>query len=231
MSRLTVLGLVLAIVASCAAPTPRDVGSGNGAHIVPTAKPLQCVPYARSVSDISIRGDAWTWWQASAGQYSRSSVPAVGSILVLKRTKNLTRGHVAVVKRLLGRREILVDHANWLNKGQIHKNALVRDVSSRNDWSAVRVWYTPGNTLGKSTYVAYGFIHSTPDSTLKMSEPLMNGPKVRDLQRVLAGQGFDVSVDGYFGADTLNAVRAYQARQGLAADGIAGPATLARLGL
>lgn len=231
MSRVVLVGFLAAVLVSCAAPSSRDAGPSTGAHIVPTAKPLQCVPYARSASNISIRGDAWTWWQSAAGRYSRNNLPAAGSVLVLKRTKNLRRGHVAVVTRVLGRREILVDHANWLNKGQIHKNALVRDVSSRNDWSAVRVWYTPGNVLGKSTYAAYGFIHSTPDPTLKMSEPLMNGPKVRNLQRVLMGQGFDVTADGFFGLETHDAVRAYQANQGLAADGIAGPTTLARLGL
>ena len=129
------------------------------ARIVATRAPLECVPYARRVSRVSIRGDAWTWWRSAKGRYRRDSKPAVGSILVLKRTSRLRSGHIAVVSRILNSREILVNHANWLNRGQIHKNTPVRDVSVKNDWSAVRVWYTPGNIYGKRTYRAHGFIH------------------------------------------------------------------------
>ncbi len=132
------------------APAPR---------IIMPAVPLQCVPYARQISKLPLRGDAWTWWQAAAGLYRRQSQPGVGSVLVMKRTKRLRRGHVAVVSGVLGAREILVDHANWLNRGHIHKDLLVKDVSADNDWSLVRVWYAPGNTLGKRTYPVYGFIH------------------------------------------------------------------------
>ncbi|NNE85465.1 MAG: CHAP domain-containing protein [Alphaproteobacteria bacterium] len=129
------------------------------ATIIATAAPLQCVPYARSVTNINIRGDAWTWWQSAEGRYRRDNQPAVGAVMVLKRTNRLQRGHISVVSHILNSREILVEHANWLNRGQIHQNAMVRDVSANNDWSAVRVWYTPGRTLGKRTYPAHGFIH------------------------------------------------------------------------
>lgn len=129
------------------------------ARIIAPPVPLECVPYAREVSKVAIKGDAWVWWRAAKGRYRRDRTPGVGSVLVLKRSARLRRGHIAVVSRVLNRREILVDHANWLNRGQIHKNARVRDVSAGNDWSTVRIWYTPGNTLGKRTYPAHGFIH------------------------------------------------------------------------
>ncbi len=130
------------------------------ARIVAPSASLQCVAYARRVSGIAIRGDAWTWWRTAEGRYRKESKPAVGSILALKRTSRLRLGHVAVVTKILNDREIVVEHANWLNRGNIHKSTPVRDVSKANDWSAVRVWYTPGNRYGARTYRAHGFIHA-----------------------------------------------------------------------
>lgn len=120
---------------------------------------LQCVPYARAQSGIPIHGDAWTWWHKARGRYERSDRPTVGSILVVSRTSKNRYGHLAVVTRIVNDREIIVNHANWLNKGRIHLDTPVRDVSPGNDWSAVRFWYTPANVLGKSTYPVSGFIH------------------------------------------------------------------------
>lgn len=128
------------------------------ARIVTPSRPLECVPYARRISGIAIRGDAWTWWQAADGRYARSARPEPGAVLVLKRTSRLRGGHLAVVTGLLSEREIVVEHANWLNRGRIHKGSLVMDVSKNNDWSVVRIWYTPGRQYGVRSYPAYGFI-------------------------------------------------------------------------
>jgi hypothetical protein len=58
------------------------------------------------------------------------------------------------------------------------------------------------------------------------------GPMVKGLQKSLAKQGAGpVKVDGLFGPDTEIAVKSFQKAHGLAPDGLAGPATLARLGL
>jgi len=55
-----------------------------------------------------------------------------------------------------------------------------------------------------------------------------SGPDVTSLQQKLKDLGFDPNgVDGNFGAGTRDAVIAFQQSQGLQADGIAGPATLA----
>ena len=78
----------------------------------------------------------------------------------LIRTWHLRLGHVAVVTKILNNREIVVEHANWLNRGEIHQSTPERDVSKANDWSAVRVWYTPGNQYVARTYPAHGFIHA-----------------------------------------------------------------------
>ena len=137
-------------------PTPRT--GATRPRIVLASRPLECVSYVRRHVDIGLRGNAWSWWGAAKGRYERGRKPRVGSVLVLKQ-RGRSQGHLAVVTRINGTREIIVDHANWLNRGRIHLGTPVRDVSANNDWSSVRVWYTPGNVLGRSTYPAYGFIY------------------------------------------------------------------------
>ncbi len=144
-----------------ALPFPPSI-SGTPARIVVPATPLQCVPYARQVSGVSIRGDAWTWWRSAKGRYRRGGTPSVGSVLVLKRTRRLRLGHLAVVKVILNDRLIVVDQANWLNRGRLPLNIPVRDVSAGNAWSEVRVWYAPGGNYGTRTYPVQGFIHPEP---------------------------------------------------------------------
>jgi surface antigen len=224
----TFLGLFLAgALAACSTAAPKQPEGRSDS----TATHLECVPYARSISGVSIRGDAWTWWQTAAGRYRRDREPFTGAVMVLKRTERLPYGHVAVVSRVLNHREILVDHANWLNQGKVHRGLLVRDVSSGNDWSLVRVWYSPGNTLGKRSYPAYGFIHPQGDRALRLRQPPMRGPDVRALQEALDKAGLAVAVDGVFGRDTRDALIAYQTKSGLARDGVAGSRTRSSLGL
>ena len=82
-------------------------------------------------------------------------------MLVLARTRRLPQGHLAVVVRQTGPREILVSHANWASgaaRGAVHQNQRVVDVSRRNDWSEVRLWYPPAQALGTSVFAAHGFI-------------------------------------------------------------------------
>jgi surface antigen len=106
---------------------------------------------------VQIRGDAWTWWHQAEGRYPRGRQPREGALLLLDTGHQ--RGHLAYVKAVRGPREIVVDHANWLNRGRIHRNTPVRDVSAAGDWSQVRVWYIPGNQLGASAYDVVGFIY------------------------------------------------------------------------
>lgn len=129
------------------------------AEIVVPRKPLQCVPYARQLSNIQIRGNAWTWWGQAEGRYPRSGRPVVGAVMVLKRKNANSLGHVAYVEEIIDNRTMVVSHANWLNKGRLHNHAPVIDVSEANDWSAVRFWNTEGGHFGGNTYHPYGFVH------------------------------------------------------------------------
>ena len=42
------------------------------------AKQKQCVPHAREVSGIPIRGNAHTWWGQAEGKYVRNDMPQPG---------------------------------------------------------------------------------------------------------------------------------------------------------
>jgi hypothetical protein len=135
----------------------REHSAGAYPRVVRGAAPLQCVPYARDRSGVRIWGDAHTWWDKAAGRFERSSTPEAGAVMVM-RYGGGERGHVAVVRRVLSEREIVVDHANWLNTGEIGLDNPVMDVSEDNDWSRVRVWYAPGGHYGGRVYVVEGFI-------------------------------------------------------------------------
>jgi hypothetical protein len=118
---------------------------------------LSCVLYARAVSGIDIRGDAYTWWDNAAGRYLRGQVPEAGAVLVLAKTDRLQLGHVAVVRQVIDDRDILVDHSNWV-RGRIITAMQVEDVSPGNDWTQLRFFNTDYNTFG-SIYPADGFIY------------------------------------------------------------------------
>ena len=129
------------------------------AKIVVPNNPLQCVPYARKLSNIQIRGNAWTWWDKAEGRYLRGPRPIAGSVLVLKKKNATSLGHIAYVEELIDNRTLLVSHANWLNKGRLHNHMPVIDISEANDWSAVRFWNGDGGHFGGNTYYPYGFIY------------------------------------------------------------------------
>lgn len=116
---------------------------------------LECAIYARQRSGVALMGAARTWWSGAQGRYERSAAPREGAVMVMGGT---SAGHVAVVARIVSAREILIDHANWLGRGEIQTGALVRDVSPANDWTQVTVWHTPTNAMGLRAYPVMGFV-------------------------------------------------------------------------
>ncbi len=140
---------------------------------------LQCVPYARELTGIQIFGDARTWWQQAEGRYERGSTPRVGAVMAFVPYRNMTLGHVAAVSRVIDNRTVLLDHANWSpiggRRGQIERDVRAIDVSPANDWSEVRVWYDPIQSIGTTSWPVHGFIYGTgartPKTSLARSEP------------------------------------------------------------
>ena len=127
---------------------------------------LQCVPYARLVSGVQITGDALTWWKKAEGRYARGFVPKAGAVMAFKPHGAMVLGHVAAVSRVLDSRTVLLRHANWSpingRRGQIEDDVRAVDVSPKNDWSEVRVWFGPLGGLGTTRWPVEGFIYNRP---------------------------------------------------------------------
>lgn len=130
---------------------------------------LQCVPYARDISGIQIYGDAHSWWGQADGRYARGDRPAKGAVMAFKPHGAMQLGHVAAVSKVVDSRTVLLNHANWSTidgtRGHIERDVMAIDVSDDNDWSAVRVWYTPIDGLGTTTYPIHGFIYPVKPGT------------------------------------------------------------------
>jgi surface antigen len=124
---------------------------------------LQCVPFARALSGINLFGDAWTWWEQATGKYAKGDTPKLGAVLVFKAEGHMRHGHVAVVSRVLTDRIIEISHANWSpidgGRGRVEENVTAVDVSPKGDWTEVKVWYDPSQSMGTKTYPTYGFIY------------------------------------------------------------------------
>jgi len=117
----------------------------------------QCVTYARTITDVSIRGNANTWWGQAAGRYERGKTPTAGAVLAFRSIPGMRAGHVAVVKDIVSDRELVIDHANWTRRGGVERHARVIDVSEAGDWSAVKVSF--GNGMGTRINPTFGFIY------------------------------------------------------------------------
>lgn len=123
----------------------------------------QCVPFARMFSGVQIFGDAHTWWNQARDRYRTGARPETGAVLAFEASGRMSRGHVAVVSEVLTDRVIRVTHANWGgSRGKVEENVTVLDVSTRGDWSAVKVWYNPIQAMGSSVYPTRGFIYKAP---------------------------------------------------------------------
>lgn len=133
-------------------------GTPTAAYSPGTPYPgIDCAPFARELSGIALYGEAASWWDQAAGRYRRGTQPMLGAALVFRREDRLPSGHVSVVSRLLGPRQIQVTQANWVH-GALNEDQLVVDVSERNDWTVVRVWWPLVGQLGSHEYATYGFI-------------------------------------------------------------------------
>lgn len=124
---------------------------------------LQCVPYARALSGVEIRGNADTWWGQASGRYERGSKPKVGAIMSFRPHGKMRLGHVAAVRRIVDSRTVIISHANWSTingiRGHVEQNVRAVDVSENNDWSRVKVWYTPNQAMGSTAWPLNGFIY------------------------------------------------------------------------
>ena len=81
------------------------------------------------------------------------------------------------------------------------------------------------------TFVFYNFNFRNDDS-FALSRYGSSGNEVTQIQTKLKRWGYyNGSIDGIYGSKTVAAVKWFQSKNGLTADGIAGPATLAAMGI
>jgi len=84
--------------------------------------------------------------------------------------------------------------------------------------AAVRT-VTRANRSSRSSIVKGAFV------PMELTHPVLRGPRVVQLQKLLRRHDLPIRVDGIYGADTAAAVRWFQRKHGLSADGIVGPTT------
>ena len=162
--RTVVALLLLSFVSACAQnPTEDIIDRERQAIALLEVKQKQaqgqrvwCVPYARNLSGINIRGNAKDWWGRAQNIYERGDEPVVGSVMSFRATRGMSLGHVAVVSDVVTDREVVVNHANW-DRNKVSLKMGVMDVSRNNDWSLVRVESQPGQ-YGRP-YPVNGFIY------------------------------------------------------------------------
>jgi CHAP domain len=155
-----VFGIIVVALTACAS---------TGDAVAGPRVPMECVPFARAVSGVDIRGNAADWWRKAVGRYERARTPDVGSVMVFQRSRRLANGHVAVVSQVISDRLVLLTHANWV-PSRVSTDVAAIDVSPNNDWSEVRVWWPPSERMGARTYPTYGFIRPhRPLSTDRIS--------------------------------------------------------------
>jgi surface antigen len=143
---------------------------------------IECVPYARQLSGVQIRGDAHTWWGQAEGRYAKGNRPRVGAVMSFPQHGAMQLGHVAAVSKVVDSRTVLISHANWSpingRRGQIEENVRAVDVSPAGDWSEVRVWFAPLSGLGTTHWPVNGFIYN---ETLRANErrPLLAAARAK----------------------------------------------------
>jgi peptidoglycan hydrolase-like protein with peptidoglycan-binding domain len=93
--------------------------------------------------------------------------------------------------------------------------------------AAVAISLPAGVALAASTGGSSSSSASASSSKSQTLQLGSRGKAVKQLQRVLSVD----PVSGYYGSETKRAVKRFQKRRGLTADGIAGPATLRALGI
>ncbi len=147
--------LALTEIAMPHVPAPRALPAPS---VEKAAKKLFCVEYARALSGLAIFGDAKYWWDRAKSLYARASHPLEEAVMVFSGSARLKKGHLAVVSEIVSAREIRVEQANWMNRGEIDHATPVLDVSEKNDWSKVRVWDVPSRQFGSRVYAVSGFI-------------------------------------------------------------------------
>jgi len=132
------------------------------------------------------------------------------------------------------RRAWLAGHANALLHKTVYRMDAFQNLINANAWDLPLPLTVRGKVISEETLspVTRVSAHGADSSRLlRLTRPSMTGPDVEDVQKALAGLGYELATDAAYGPETVAAVRQFQAAKGMVADGVVGPATRAALGI
>lgn len=178
-----------------------------------------------------VKAVLWGWDANGGALYASNGVPDISADAMICRCTDTSedfssltvgeflwmKGHCGIY---IGNGQVVESTPKWKNGVQI--TAL-----------SARKWLKHG----KLPYVDYGAKPKTEGvNTVSIDLPILangsEGNAVKALQRLLLSQGYDLGkygADGDFGSKTSSAVKAYQKKNGLTADGVVGKNTWSKL--
>lgn len=177
--------------------------------------------YGVRPADDAIRADAYTGYWAEDATIIGNAVSVEDALRIpgaclLRKPRSSRVGHIAFSDGQGGTME-----AHSTSRGVIAHTA------------AGRRWDTGILVPGVQYFINEDEVPYTPPTRmLRLTAPLMRGPRVLALQTALSERGFSFgALDGIFGPQTEAGVQAFQLAEGLVPDGEVGPETSAALGL
>jgi len=145
-------------------------------------------------------------------------------------------GETAWISRYVEvRRDWLANHSIRILRRTVYRMDAFKRLIESDNWALELPIMVRGWSIDESVLTGGPAVRASAEVAeirlLRLRRPFMQGSDVRELQEKLAGLSLDLEVDGVFGPGTERAVKAYQQRNGLVADGIAGAATRSALTL
>ncbi len=145
-------------------------------------------------------------------------------------------GETAWISRYIEvRRDWLANHSIPILRRTVYRMDAFQRLIESDNWALDLPIEVRGWTIDESVLTGGAAVRASAEVAeirlLRLRRPFMQGSDVRELQEKLAGLSFELDVDGVFGPGTEHAVKAYQKRNGLVADGIVGAATRSALAL
>lgn len=132
------------------------------------------------------------------------------------------------------RRDWLANHSNSLLRKTVYRMDALHKLMDQGNWALELPLHVRGVRIDEDVLEGRPIrvsAHDEDERLLLLRTPYMEGGDVKEMQEVLVKVGLLASADGVFGPKTDEAVKKFQAQNGLEADGIVGPATRRALGL
>ncbi len=141
--------------------------------------------------------------------------------------------HEWIEKYIATRHDWLAHHSNRLLRRTVYRMDSFQQLITDRKWELRLPVYVRGIRVDRAALGAPPLRISAEEDKqrlLLLQEPMMEGEDVQAVQQSLRDEGYELAVDGIYGPETEQVVRAFQEREELQVDGIVGPATRSALG-